>query len=76
MKTNMIKLCKIKDLGVGDYFLRGRWLYKMSNKRNNALYARRCEILAFNRVKVMDNRKVDKDSEVTLVSLPDTCQVL
>ena len=75
MKPNMIKLCKIKDLENGDFFLRGRWLYRMSNAARDNLQAQRCKILAHNKIEILKEKKVDARSEVTLVTLPDTCEL-
>jgi len=76
MTPNMVKLCKIKDLEAGDFFLRGRWLYKMFNVTKNNMQAQRCKIISHNKVEIIKERKkVDATSEVTLVTLPSTCQL-
>ena len=66
--------CKIKHLKPGDFFLRGRWLYKMAEDCK----ARRYVMVTERKVEphTLGERAVDPDSEVTLVYLPETCKVL
>lgn len=66
--------CKVKHLKPGDFFMRGRFLYRMLEEKR----AQRYSIISERKVKPapLKERTVDLDSDVTLVYLPQSCEIL
>lgn len=66
--------CKIRHLKQDDFFMRGRWLYRMTGERK----AQRYLILSDKTIAPHKSgeRIVDLRSNVTLVLLPKQCEIL
>lgn len=76
MNISMQKDCYVRELKRGDFFMRGRWLYKLIEKRGKRCKAARCDILSSRKLEVLTPRVMDVDSEVTLVKLPPECRLV